>query len=132
MINEDEVLRNSIRAEIVQYRKEHVLPILILNGDNDNSTDNFDDDEDDNFEFADPLGWWREKELLYPFLSKLAKRVLCIPASSAASERLFSAAGLTLANDRAHLVPHVAENVILLRKNWSLVHSGEDKMLCKE
>jgi len=127
--NDDDSVRNSIRAEIVQYRKEPVLPMLILKRKVvcDNGTGEDYNDEEDNVEFADPLEWWKEYESQYPFLSTLAKRTLCIPASSAASERLFSAAGLTLANDRAHLVPYVAENLILLRKNWSLVH-GEERM----
>ncbi|MBN3301994.1 ZBED1 protein, partial [Amia calva] len=41
----------------------------------------------------DPLDWWREHQRLYPRLSKLAKKYLCIPATSSPSERVFSTGG---------------------------------------
>lgn len=41
-------------------------------------------------EFSDVLSFWRSKEHEFPTISKLAKKILGIPASSAPSERLFS------------------------------------------
>ena len=64
--------------------------------------------------FKDPLSWWKEKELRFPHLAELARRFLGIPATSAPVERLFSTAGLTIAKDRARLLPeHVAAMVFL-------------------
>jgi len=47
-------------------------------------------------------------------LSQLALRILCIPATSAPSERVFSVAGLTIAKDRARLAPQTANELIFL------------------
>uniref|UniRef100_A0A915D5A2 HAT C-terminal dimerisation domain-containing protein n=1 Tax=Ditylenchus dipsaci TaxID=166011 RepID=A0A915D5A2_9BILA len=38
----------------------------------------------------DPLKFWKTNEEAYPILAKVAKEILCIPASSAPSERAFS------------------------------------------
>ncbi|XP_017471078.1 PREDICTED: zinc finger BED domain-containing protein 4-like [Rhagoletis zephyria] len=46
---------------------------------------------------ADPLYFWKENKVKYPFLSKTALRYLVIPATSVPSERLVSKAGFTLA-----------------------------------
>ena len=65
-------------------------------------------------EYNDPLLWWKSHEHKYPMLAALARRTLCIPATSAPSERLFSTAGLTIANDRARLLPANARALIFL------------------
>ena len=41
---------------------------------------------------VDPLDWWRTQTETYRRLSHLARAVLAIPATSAPSERIFSAA----------------------------------------
>ena len=47
-------------------------------------------------------------------LSQLAFHILCIPATSAPAERVFSVAGLTIAKDRARLAPQTANELIFL------------------
>ena len=74
-------------------------------------------------ELANPLFWWQQRELKFPILSNLAKRFLCIPATSASSERLFSAAGLTIAKDRANLLPDNANLLLLLHENWDIANN---------
>ena len=47
-------------------------------------------------------------------LSQVAIWTLCIPATSAPSEWVFSVAGLTIAKDRARLAPQMANELIFL------------------
>ncbi|CAO4387954.1 unnamed protein product [Caenorhabditis nigoni] len=47
---------------------------------------------------SDPMTFWSTHEAKYPIISKSARKLLAIPASSASSERLFSACGRILAN----------------------------------
>ena len=65
---------------------------------------------------SDPLEWWKANEHLYPTLALLAMRRLCIPATSAPAERVFSLAGITIANDRAQLTHENAADCIFLRQ----------------
>ena len=68
--------------------------------------------------YTNPLTWWKRNEEDFPHLSALAKRYLCIPATSAPSERVFSAAGLTIAKTRASLHPDNAADLIFLHNSW--------------
>ena len=54
-----------------------------------------------------PLEWWKAHAVSYPLLSRLARRYLAIPASSASSERLFSRLKLTATAARQNLKPDV-------------------------
>ncbi|XP_055055329.2 uncharacterized protein [Misgurnus anguillicaudatus] len=57
----------------------------------------------------DVLGWWKINKPSYPKLAKLARSVLCIPASSSSSERVFSAAGRTISERRTALKPSTVD-----------------------
>ncbi|CAN0436602.1 unnamed protein product [Phaeothamnion confervicola] len=50
-----------------------------------------------------------------PNLSVLVRRVLCIPATSTLSERIFSTAGLTLTKNRARLSGDTVERLVFLK-----------------
>ena len=58
-----------------------------------------------NFRKDDPLTWWKCHETSFPIISKLARKYLAIPASTAPSERVFSTA-----------------KDILQKKRWRLLH----------
>ena len=66
----------------------------------------------------------KKKEFL-PNLSQIAREVLSIPASSSASERLFSAAGIFDTEKRSRLNPKTLEILTLLKSNQQLLESED-------
>ena len=46
--------------------------------------------------YNNPLDTWRNKAMEFPYLARVARRVLAIPATEARSERMLSTAGLTV------------------------------------
>ena len=54
---------------------------------------------------ADPLVWWRGHASELPHLARVARKLLCIPATSVPSERLFSASGHIVSPRRSLLKP---------------------------
>ena len=63
------------------------------------------------------LEWWKLNESRFPNIAKLAKAVLCIPATSAPSKRLFSAAGHIVNKRRTCLKPENVDVILFLNKN---------------
>ena len=66
----------------------------------------------------DILAFWRQKEAALPNLAWLARRILCIPASSTASERSFSTGGRVISSSRTLLNSENAETLIWIMKNF--------------
>ena len=60
---------------------------------------------------------------------KLARYILGIPASSATSERVFSAGGLTVTNLRCSLEDEKVEDILKIRLNLSKVEAEEKKKI---
>ena len=67
-----------------------------------------------------PLQWWIQQKDLYPSLPLISRKYLAIPATSAASERLFSVAENTITDKRSRLTDDNAENIILQHSNQHL------------
>jgi hAT family protein/uncharacterized protein DUF4413 len=63
------------------------------------------------------LEWWREKSVKYPILSRIAKDILAIPASTVASESAFSAGKRVLDEKRSRLAPHSIQ-ICVCKKDW--------------
>ena len=63
------------------------------------------------------LQWWRFNKDRFPALSKLARCVLCIPASSAPSERAFSVCGRIIEERRTCLAPQAINDILFLNSN---------------
>ncbi|XP_034145491.1 zinc finger BED domain-containing protein 1-like [Esox lucius] len=66
---------------------------------------------------ADPLAWWKLHQVTYPKLTKLARKYLCIPATSSPSERLFSTSGNVVTCQRTCLKPSKVNMLVFLAKN---------------
>lgn len=65
----------------------------------------------------DPLQWWKANEDEFPRLAKLARKVLCVPATSVSSERLFSSSGNIQTVFRCSLKPDKLNMLVFLHKN---------------
>ena len=65
----------------------------------------------------DILLWWKTQSTFLPKLSIIAKQVLCIPASSATSERNFSRAGLIVTDRRSCIDPDHVNNLLFINNN---------------
>lgn len=70
---------------------------------------------------CNPLVWWKTNSLRYPRLSQLVKPLFAIPATSTASERLFSVAGLTVTKLRSSLNRENVNALVFLHNNYSLI-----------
>lgn len=65
-----------------------------------------------------PCLWWKARENVYPKISVLAKNILCIPASSASSERVFSTAGNIITPKRNRMTPYHLSALVFLKNNY--------------
>jgi hypothetical protein len=72
---------------------------------------------------TNPLLWWKVHEPTFPHVAALARKFLCIPATSSPSERLFSTAGLTITKARNGLRDDNASAIIFLNKTWDVVNN---------
>ena len=68
-------------------------------------------------EEVDILHWWKTKSELYPVLSKIARDVLAIRASTVPSESAFSTGGRVISDYRSSLATTTVEALICLQ-DW--------------
>ena len=66
-----------------------------------------------------PLVWWQLNAGRFKVVSYVARRLLCVPATTTSSERVFSIAGLTVTKLRSNLKPKNVDALIFLNKNLS-------------
>ncbi|MBN3282620.1 ZBED1 protein, partial [Polyodon spathula] len=66
---------------------------------------------------SDPLIWWKAQQANFPRLCKLAQKYLCIPATSSASERVFSTCGSVVTCKQTRLKPDAVDRLVFLAKN---------------
>ncbi|XP_041470438.1 E3 SUMO-protein ligase ZBED1-like [Lytechinus variegatus] len=63
------------------------------------------------------VSWWMLNEQRFPFLAKLARKYIAIPATSVPAERLFSTAGNIVTAKRACLLPQNVRYLTFLHDN---------------
>ena len=92
------------QGENIPHKKAKILDIL--QGDVVNMSmaeEELNDYLKEPVKIADPLSWWKTYEGKFPKLSNLAKNYLAVPVTSVPSERIFLAAGITVAKLKASL-----------------------------
>jgi hypothetical protein len=70
---------------------------------------------------ADILAYWKSNAELVPYLASFARSILCIPASSASSERVFSAAGNIVTHKRTRISASKAEELVYIHDNYDRI-----------
>ncbi|XP_047142689.1 uncharacterized protein LOC124816973 [Hydra vulgaris] len=70
---------------------------------------------------VDVLKWWKKHASTLPLLAQLATNLLCIPAASSCSERVFSASGGIINDKRHSLSTKKAKQLTLIKVNYDLV-----------
>ena len=63
------------------------------------------------------ISWWQERKLEYPFLFKAVKAILCTPATSVPSERIFSEAGYISRGKRSKILPVNLDKYLFIKRN---------------
>jgi hypothetical protein len=74
---------------------------------------------------TDILKYWHAKQYQYPIIAKMARDHLAIPATSAASERVFSNGADILTKNRNRLLPSTVRYLLCLR-NWGVIQDNDD------
>ena len=66
-----------------------------------------------------PMLFWSQESIqeTLPFLSRFARTIHSIPATSASTERVFNISGLTFNNRRASLLPSQLDDILVIR-SW--------------
>lgn len=68
-------------------------------------------------EQSNPFLWWAGNKTKYPNVAAVSRQYLSVPATSVASERIFSKCGLICSERRAALTPEHVEQLVFLSQN---------------
>ena len=104
--------------------KQHEDRLHVVVSESDHSTEQQCREEMENYLITDkldfeedPLAWWRSASLKYSILAKMARKYLCVCATSSPSERVFSRSGNIVSPLRATMSPHKVDMLTFLSKN---------------
>ncbi|XP_027171948.1 zinc finger BED domain-containing protein RICESLEEPER 2-like [Coffea eugenioides] len=73
------------------------------------------------------LDYWKAQQFRFPYLSKLARDILCVPVSTVASESAFSLGGRILDQFRSSLSPQIVE-ALVCTKDWLFGDKSEGSL----
>ena len=68
---------------------------------------------------SDPLVWWKMNDRALPFLAKLARKTLNVPAAAVPSKNVFSTAGINSYLRRSMLHSDITEATVFLHGCWN-------------
>jgi len=113
---------NTVQERPSKKSRRKVKEIIDFSQYYDSSSDEGEEDEIDLYmkskvpkdKDLDVLQWWKDHKHEYPKLALLCAYYLAILASSASSEREFSAAGQTINERRTNLSPETIDNILVL------------------
>ncbi|KAK3919557.1 E3 SUMO-protein ligase ZBED1 [Frankliniella fusca] len=71
--------------------------------------------------------WWKERVDSYPRLAPMARKYLCVPATSTCSERLFSTGGNVVTDTRTCLGGDLSETLIFLSSNKAYIKKPQHR-----
>lgn len=94
-----------VRTDLEQYLSADVHPIRKGSG------------IDLNDSSFDVLGWWKFHGPMYPIVAVIARDILAIPASSVASESVFSTSGRVVDKFRSSMLPETIE-ALICTQDW--------------
>ncbi|KAL6888962.1 hypothetical protein ACP4OV_009988 [Aristida adscensionis] len=75
----------------------------------------------------DILAWWKSNAFEYPTLSRMARDILVVPASTVASESAFSTGGRVISDFRSRLTPGTVEALVCLQ-DWMRASGSKLRM----
>ncbi|CAF3988536.1 unnamed protein product [Rotaria magnacalcarata] len=136
VINNNNNINNNLnhnrRTQVQQRNKTQLSTSLDGIFDLPTSADELHDDNDSKTEFdryiqdkikigkdMNLLTYWSNNKLVYPTLTIIAQRVLCIPATNTSVERLFSASGNTITSLRTRLQISKVNQLLFIRESLS-------------
>ena len=108
------VIRSRMAVEFALYKSEAHIPVFV-----------------DGVVQKNCMEWWKCKHTSYPTVWKLARKYLCIPATSAPSERVFSTAGLTVVKNRNRLSGDMCDAQVFLHDYYPFIRLREERKRAK-
>jgi len=75
---------------------------------------------------TDILRYWAAKQYEYPVVACSARDHLAIPATSAASERVFSTGSDIIVKKRNRLATESLRYLLCLLRSWGIVHDSDE------